>query len=373
MRDLRKLIPYLVLILGAYYIIYNVSFIIFNIKYLAFLPQLYFLNSRYSGSTDILYGVFLLLLYSGLKRRTWTSWYAVQGFLLFYIMNELARVSHILIFDILGISISLFTFYLLWKYRKEYVYPPTYMLSTENLLALSSLVLSMIYGIGGSLYLGQQFSPPITNLTTAFYYTIEVMTTLGFGDILPVTNAARLFTSSLVVFGIVSFLGSVVSVMGPVLQKRLEKVVNIMENVEFSGLKNHIIFCGYNPIINSLVEELRNRGIPLVLIVRDTEMATYLKNDGYIVLHERADNTHVLELAGIKRARQVILSSADDNYNLMVALIVSKLKRELNLKFKISLIVNSSKNIEIINDFIDETINLSSIVKDYLMKNFENF
>ncbi|MGC8995143.1 MAG: NAD-binding protein [Thermoplasmata archaeon] len=368
MQKLKKYIPQIVLIIGTYYILYNAGFIFFNVKYSAIISQLSFFNSRYSGSTDILFGIFLLILYSGLKRKTWTSWYAVQGFLIFYLINEVARISKLIIFDIVGISLSILEFYLLWKYRNEYVYPPAYLISSENILALSLVGLSLIYGIAGSLYLGNQFSPPIKNISTAFYYTIEVMTTLGFGDILPVTTSARLFTASLVVFGIVSFLGSIVSVLGPILQKRLEKVVNIMENVEFAGIKNHLIFCGYTPIISSLIEELRNRDVPLVLIVRDSEMANYLKNDGYIVIHERADNPKVLEIAGIKKAKQVILSSSDDNYNLMVALVVSKIKKELKLNLKISLLVSSSKNIEIISDYIDNVINISDILKEYIIK-----
>ena len=45
----------------------------------------------------------------------------------------------------------------------------------------------------GSLLLGNEFSPHITSLGNALYFTGETVTTLGFGDILPVTLTAKMF------------------------------------------------------------------------------------------------------------------------------------------------------------------------------------
>jgi len=55
--------------------------------------------------------------------------------------------------------------------------------------------------------LGKQFVPPVNDFYTAIYYTFMVLTTLGMGDILPVTVTARLFTVSVAMLGIASFLG----------------------------------------------------------------------------------------------------------------------------------------------------------------------
>lgn len=57
--------------------------------------------------------------------------------------------------------------------------------------------------------LGDQFNPPVHDLYNAVYYSFVVLTTIGFGDILPVTYTARLFTVSVAVLGITSFLGAI--------------------------------------------------------------------------------------------------------------------------------------------------------------------
>ncbi|MDE2119690.1 MAG: potassium transporter TrkA, partial [Betaproteobacteria bacterium] len=68
-----------------------------------------------------------------------------------------------------------------------------------TLLSVGSL---LVYGTLGSLWFGAGYVPPITDLGTALYYAIETMSTVGYGDIVPVGAHARMFTVSLIVLGI---------------------------------------------------------------------------------------------------------------------------------------------------------------------------
>lgn len=71
-------------------------------------------------------------------------------------------------------------------------------LAAGSLFALTSATSLLVYAVFGALYLGSEFQPPITDGITAFYFSIVSMSTVGFGDITPQTNAARLFTTSIV-------------------------------------------------------------------------------------------------------------------------------------------------------------------------------
>ncbi len=111
---------------------------------------------------------------------------------------------------------------LLLKYRKEYIFPSRIIyLPVEAKLALAAISVAVIYGVAGTLFLGNQFNPPVHDLYTAVYYSSVVLTTTGFGDILPITDTARLFTVSVSVLGIASFLGAMTTFVGPVLQQRM--------------------------------------------------------------------------------------------------------------------------------------------------------
>jgi len=72
---------------------------------------------------------------------------------------------------------------------------------------------------------------------------------------------------------------------------------------------------------------------------------------------------------GLKKAKNVYICSPDDGYNLLVALTINKFKKQEQLKCKVTVIVNSSKNAEKLEDFCDETIDISKVLNDYMLKN----
>jgi voltage-gated potassium channel len=161
----------------------------------------------------------------------------------------------------------------------------------EGKLALAAISIAIIYGVAGTMLLGSDFNPPIRDLDTAIYYAFTVLTTLGIGDILPVTNASRFFTISVAVLGIASFLGAIDTFLGYATQKRIKEVMNVMEKMELIGLGGHTIVCGYTPIISDFLRSLKTLNIPIVVIVQDQEVSNILGNEGYIVFQEQADIT----------------------------------------------------------------------------------
>lgn len=309
---------------------------------------------------------------NGLKARTRVSWYFAVFLILTSLFSILVRIRgfSLIYFDIIGISANILMLSLLLKYRKEYIFPSrTIYLPIEGKLALAAISAAAIYGVAGTLLLGDQFAPPVHDFNTAIYYTFVILTTLGLGDILPVTDTSRLFTVSVTVLGLASFLGAITTFIGPVLQQRMSKVVNVMETMEFTGFGDHIIVCGYTPLCSEFLKSLKSMNVPIVVIIRDLELATALRNEGYIVYREQADNIEVLRKVGLKKAKKVYICSPDDGYNLLVALTINKFKKQEQLKCKVIVIVNSSNNADKFEEFCDETINVSRVLNDYILKN----
>ncbi len=370
LRKLHNIVPFLMLMLGIYVISLGIVSVIFGRKLLENLSLSLF-QLHAGGTASIIIGIFMVLVGKGLKARTRISWYFAVFLILTSLFSILVRIRglSLIYFDILGVSANILMLSLLLRYRKEYIFPSSIILSAEGKLALGAISVSIIYGITGTLFLGNQFNPPIHDFYTAVYYTLAVLTTTGFGDILPITNTARLFTVSVAVLGIASFLGAITTFIGPVLQQRVNKVVNVMESMEFTGLGEHSIVCGYTPLCSELLKSLKSMNVPIVAIVRDLEIATALKNEGYIVFREHADNIEALRKAGLKKAKNVYICSPDDGYNLLVALTIQKFKKVEHLNCKITVIVNSSKNAEKFEEFCDEIINVSKVLNDYVLKN----
>ncbi len=355
--------------LGIYVLCLGILSVIFGRT----LPEnITFFQLHAGGTASILIGIFMIWVGDGLRARTKLSWYIAIFLILTSLFSILVRIRGFGLnyLEVLGISANILMLSLLLSYRKGYIFPSrTSYLPIEGKLALAAISASAVYGVAGTLLLGNQFAPPVHNIYTAVYYTLVILTTLGLGDILPVTDTSRLFTVSVAVLGLASFLGAITTFIGPVLQQRMAKVVNVMETMEFTGFGDHTIVCGYTPLCSEFLKNLKSMMIPILVIVRDLELATALKNEGYIVYREHADNIDVLRKAGLKKAKNVYICSPEDGYNLLIALTIQKFKKQEQLKCKVTAIVNSSKNAEKLEDFCDEIIDASRVLSDHIMKN----
>ncbi len=368
-RKVQNIVPNLMSILGIYVLSLGVISVVFGRR---IFENISFFQLHAGGTASIFIGIFMIWVGNGLKARTRVSWYFAVFLILTSLLSIFVRIRgfSLIYFDIIGISANILMLSLLLKYRKEYIFPSrTIYLPVEGKLTLAAISAAAIYGVAGTLLLGNQFAPPVHDFYTAVYYTFVILTTLGLGDILPVTDTSRLFTVSVTVLGLASFLGAITTFIGPVLQQRMSKVVNVMETMEFTGFGDHIIVCGYTPLCSEFLKSLKSMNVPIVVIIRDLELATALKNEGYIVYREQADNIEVLRKVGLKKAKKVYICSPDDGYNLLVALTVNKFKKQEQLKCKVIVIVNSSKNADKFEEFSDETINVSRVLNEYMLKN----
>ena len=356
-KRLHNAIPYLIQILGAYILFLGVVSAVVGGTLL-----------RFGEPASIFIGILMILTGNGLKSRTRLSWYFIIFLIAASFLAMYARGFRRIYFDIIGIGFNILVLYLLLKYRKEYIFPSRLNLHMEGKLALAAISIAIIYGVAGTMLLGSDFNPPIRDLDTAIYYAFTVLTTLGIGDILPVTNASRFFTISVAVLGIASFLGAIDTFLGYATQKRMKEVMNVMEKMELIGLGGHTIVCGYTPIISDFLRSLKTLNIPVVVLVQDQQVSNILVNEGYIVFQEQADNIEVLLRASLKKAKQVYLCSNDDAYNLLIALTIQKFKKREGLNCKVVAVINSSKNAEKFEDFCDEIIDVSKVLNDYMSK-----
>lgn len=61
-----------------------------------------------------------------------------------------------------------------------------------------------------------------------------------------------------------------------------------------------------------------------------------------MVYRENADKIDILRRVGLKKAKNVYICSPDDGYNLLIALTIQKFKKQEQLNFKVTAVVNSS-------------------------------
>lgn len=208
-------------------------------------------------------------------------------------------------------------------------------LAAGSLFAIAATVLLLTYGVLGSLILGEGFAPPIVTLPQAAYFTVVTMSTVGYGDIAPKSDDARLFVMSLIIVGITVFVTSLSAVVGPLVQGRLSSIIEPkrkrMKRV------NHYIIAGAGALAHNTARELLARDKSVIVITDEDEdfgEAEVLRGD--------ATELDVLRKAGAETAHAVLALSPDDAENAFVILAL----REINTEAKKVAAVSSRKNLE---------------------------
>lgn len=189
-------------------------------------------------------------------------------------------------------------------------------LATGTLFSVISIILLFGYAIFGAYILGKGFSPPIDSLLTAFYFSVVTMATVGYGDIVPKTDDARMFVVSLIILGISVFTASLSTVVLPMMNDRVRHL--LMGGRRKMSRKNHYILVGTGGLAANVFAELNDRNLPVTLIVnRRIEEPPWNTVDQ--VIGDPAD-TEVLKEAGILAARALLSLLENDGENAFVVL-----------------------------------------------------
>ncbi|MCI4589928.1 potassium channel family protein [Sphingobium sp. BYY-5] len=173
------------------------------------------------------------------------------------------------------------------------------------------------------------------------YFTTMTVTTVGYGDIVPVTPQARLFESVFVtpirLFVWLIFLGTAYNLFFRNILYRWR-----MARIQ-ADLHNHIIVTGFGTSGQEAVNELLARGIdPREIVVIDgSERALELAEArGCNVLCGDSTRDRTLKDVAIHRARSMIVSAGRDDTSILITLTA----RHLSPRLPISIVVRNEDN-----------------------------
>ncbi|MDE3178187.1 MAG: voltage-gated potassium channel protein [Acidobacteriota bacterium] len=211
-------------------------------------------------------------------------------------------------------------------------------LAAGTLFAITGALLLLIYAVFGSLYIGSEFSPPIRDLVTAFYYSVVTMGTVGYGDITPRTPDARLFTVSIIILGIAVFATSITAIAGPVVGGSIKSIITRGERT--MSRSDHFVIVGATPLAFNTYSEFKKRNQTVTLILPQPSPAA--EADEADVIIGDANSLEILRKASAEKAKAVLAMRADDSENAFIALAVKELKG----KAKTVVVVNDSKHMQ---------------------------
>jgi voltage-gated potassium channel Kch len=176
--------------------------------------------------------------------------------------------------------------------------------------------LSLVFIILSFGTLGYYFIEDGWSLNEAFYMAAITITTVGFGEIHPLSQEGRYFTILLILvgFGAVAYMGTQLArlVIDIELKRFLERKTMRRKILE---LKKHYIICGYGRMGHEVHDVLKKYNIETAVI--DPHSSPGGNIDNYI---PGRTNAHTLKRAGIKDASGIIAGTDDDGHNLGILL-----------------------------------------------------
>ncbi|MFH1571235.1 MAG: NAD-binding protein [Gemmatimonadota bacterium] len=308
------------------------------------------------GFVGVVLGALLVALGRGLADRRRRSWWWAVGILALLLGHDLYR----------GLTVqtaapSALLMALLVAFRADFDHrPERRRWSFAEVVAGAAVVFALGFGIVGSYLLRHEFST-ISGWTDAVYFTVVTYSTLGFGDILPQTANAKIYTVCMLFIGLGTFATALTVLIAPMIEERIRGVFSAM--TRFQRTVDHVVVCGYTNVTESILDELREREVPFIVIEERESVYQMLQGSGVDVLHGDPTERRVLEQANLPHASAVIAATDSDATNALIT-ITARTLREIadGVHFRIIARVEDEENIQKVGAVgADEVISPSTL------------
>jgi Trk K+ transport system NAD-binding subunit len=168
--------------------------------------------------------------------------------------------------------------------------------------------------------------PPKMGWVDAFYFTVETMTTTGYGDFSFVNQPTWLRTfSTLLMFSGVTTTALLVSFVADVLLSR--RFVFASARPRVGHLRNHVVVVGLSNLGMRVVQDLTAAGYEVAVIEQNEEnrFLSAVRDLDVPVIFGDATLRQTLQAARVDRARAIAVLTRDDIINIETGIVLSEM------------------------------------------------
>ena len=164
----------------------------------------------------------------------------------------------------------------------------------------------------------------------SFYMVVITFSTIGYGEVHPLSHAGRVFNIGLILMGVALVLLMVGAMTQALLEFELGKVFGKrrMER-EIANLKDHYIICGAGRVGSSVALEL-SRKHPFVIIENNEKSLADL-DPKWLTMVGDAASEKTLREAGIERAKGLVAATTTDATNIYIVLTAKSIKSSVKI------------------------------------------
>jgi len=201
-----------------------------------------------------------------------------------------------------------------------------------ELLTLLFLLFFIVTTAGIAIYvLEERINPNITSLFDALYWSLVTITTVGYGDISPVTDAGRTISMLVIIAGI-AMISFATSVIVSAFSERLSelKESRIIEQINKS--RSFLIICGYGQMTKMFFRQKKEKIDDYIILDTDIKRVEQARKDGYKAVQEDASRFETLKKFNVEHAHITILClTASDVENIYITLNAKSISRKIRV------------------------------------------
>ncbi|GAA4292275.1 potassium channel protein [Aestuariibaculum suncheonense] len=166
----------------------------------------------------------------------------------------------------------------------------------------------------------------------AVYMTVITMTTVGYGEVIPLNQESKIFTVFLILASVV-IMGYALSIITEYIlsKNNVEELKQKKMQKNIDSFKNHVVICGYGRNGKQAARKLLAHKKQFVVIERDKEVEEQLQQDEVPYIIGNANDDAILIQAGIDRASSFISALPNDADNLFVVLSTRQINSNINI------------------------------------------
>ena len=200
-------------------------------------------------------------------------------------------------------------------------------------LALIAIALAITLAVGTLGFILIEHYP----VFDAFYMTLTTVTTVGSGEIRPLSHVGRVFNSFLIFFGVSVMLLAIGAMTQTIIELELNQFFakrRVRKMIE--KLHGHYIVCGFGRVGRGAADELRLQGAKFVVVDHNEEKVERAIKEGMLAVLADASRDDVLRDVGIDRAKGLIATLASDADNLFLVLTARTLNSKIQLTARVA-------------------------------------
>jgi voltage-gated potassium channel len=165
----------------------------------------------------------------------------------------------------------------------------------------------------------------------SLYVAAQTVTTVGYGDMTPVTQGGRAFAIALMILGVGTVLYGLSVLAQSVIHVELLNAFGLNRKLrKMEKLENHYIVCGAGRVGRRIIRNLLKDNLPYVVIERDERRTSDLEDPGSVMIGDATLEENLIR-AGVRKAKGLAACLPDDADNVYVVLSARGLNERLQI------------------------------------------